>query len=149
MVIEKLLANDIIDIEAEFNYHIISHTENACPIHCHDFFELFIILKGSVIHNINGISQTLSEGTMVFIRPDDIHFYEKSGDKQNQLINLAFTSSTMVALFAYLGDGYDSDKLLKSILPEVVHLSTSERLAVSKKIQSLFIIPEVDKRYCA
>ncbi|MBU3113295.1 AraC family transcriptional regulator [Clostridium lacusfryxellense] len=146
MKIDKLFAKDIIDLEAEANYHIINNIENACPVHCHDFFELFIILKGDVIHNINGLSQRLSEGSMVFIRPDDIHFYEKYSNSQNQLINLAFPSSTTEALFSYLGDGFNSDNLLKSSLPQVVLLSPSERILVSKKIQSLFIISDIDKK---
>ena len=146
MKIDKLLAKDIIDSESEFQYHIINNIENACPVHNHDFFELFIILKGSVIHNINGLSQILLEGSMVFIRPNDIHFYVKYGDSQNQLINLAFPSSTADALFNYLGDGFNTNNLLNNRFPPIVLLSPSERILVSKKIQSLFIISELDKK---
>lgn len=146
MIVDKLLAINIIDFEAEAHYHILNRVENASPIHCHDFFELFIILKGNVIHNINGLSQRLPEGSMVFIRPEDIHFYGKDGDTENQLINLAFPSSAAEALLHYLGDGFNADYLLKSSFPQVILLSPSEKLLVSKKIQSLFVIPGGDKK---
>lgn len=146
MKIEKLMAKDIIDLETEIHYHFLTHTENSCTIHNHDFYEIFIIIKGSVIHNINGMRQRLTEGSMVFIRPQDIHYYEKDENEENHIINLAFTFTLAQELFLYLGDGFHSERILKCDFPSIVMLSTYEKALVMNKIKELFVIPNIDKK---
>lgn len=60
------------------------------PLHCHTFFELFLVSKGKAVHCINGASQLLTEGSFVLIRPDDIHKYEFFNQYDFELINISF-----------------------------------------------------------
>ena len=60
----------------------------------HNFFELFVIAKGEVLHTVNGRTHLLSEGTLMFIRPAEVHYYEPSEGKECHLINLAFRETT-------------------------------------------------------
>ena len=50
----KLLAADGIDSEIQAHYRLIVSVRDTIGMHTHDFFELFLILKGSVVHVING-----------------------------------------------------------------------------------------------
>lgn len=43
------------------------------PIHCHDFGELFFVSQGQGMHCINDRHHLLEKGSLVYIRPDDIH----------------------------------------------------------------------------
>ena len=45
-------------------------------IHTHDFYELFLVPKGSAVHAVNGRSQLLTEGSFVLVRPNDVHATE-------------------------------------------------------------------------
>lgn len=61
------------------------------PIHNHiDFFELFFVLKGKAIHCINGQNRLLQKGSLVLIRPQDIHSYEALNCHDFELVSLGF-----------------------------------------------------------
>lgn len=45
------------------------------PVHTHDFYEIVFIGRGKGTHCINGRQQILSDGSMVFIRPEDVHSF--------------------------------------------------------------------------
>src|SRR5579859_2400903 len=57
------------------------------PLHAHDFYELFYVLEGTATHTINGQTDSLAAGDLVFIRPHDCHAI--SG-KTFHMINVAF-----------------------------------------------------------
>lgn len=42
-------------------------------VHCHAFYEIFIITKGSALHIINGEESEIQEGTLHLIEPKDRH----------------------------------------------------------------------------
>lgn len=43
--------------------------------HGHDFYELFFVLNGQALHDVNGQSLALNTGSLVLIRPGDSHSY--------------------------------------------------------------------------
>lgn len=45
-------------------------------VHDHDFPELFWVQHGGARHHVNGTLQTLSEGDVLFIRPNDRHGFQ-------------------------------------------------------------------------
>ena len=42
-------------------------------VHGHDFYEVFIVAKGTLRHEVNGKTQLLEAGHAVFMRPNDVH----------------------------------------------------------------------------
>ncbi len=48
--------------------------------HCHDFYEVFIILRGNVSHRINSIAVTMKEGDCVILTPGDTHCFVMQSD---------------------------------------------------------------------
>lgn len=71
-------------------------------MHTHDFFEIFLIPKGTAIHNINGTAQLLSQGSLVIMRPTDVHRYEFFNNYDFELINLELPAGLMQAALTYL-----------------------------------------------
>ncbi|MCM1577733.1 MAG: helix-turn-helix domain-containing protein [Ruminococcus sp.] len=59
-------------------------------LHTHDFFELFYIVNGKAVHEINGESKLLSKGDFVFIRPDDRHKYSFLDNFDMEIISVGF-----------------------------------------------------------
>jgi AraC family cel operon transcriptional repressor len=144
-MIPVLTAEELIDPETEIHYAFHRSLKNITSPHSHDFYELFIVTKGSLIHRINGKKEVLNEGSLVFIRPEDEHYYEKDGEKQCELINLAFPQKAIDELFSYLGEGFDSGKLIRAIDPPFVLLSHTEKSIVSEKLENLNILPRKNK----
>ena len=60
------------------------------PFHTHTFYEFFLISKGKGIHRINDASILLSEGSFVFVRPQDRHGYDFLNQYDLELINISF-----------------------------------------------------------
>ncbi len=141
MEIIRLREKDLINPKTEAHYAFISGIKSTVGIHYHDFFELFILVEGNAIHNVNGISQRLGNGSFVFIRPDDVHFYESLENTDFQFINLAFPKSTVEALFSYLGPGFMSHSLLSCKLPPCIILTETEKHMVKSRLENLNTLP--------
>jgi len=102
-------------------------------------------VNGEVLHTVNGRAHLLTGGTLVFMRPRDVHAYRQNGENEFQLINLAFRESTLRSLFNYLGDGFPSDHLVKRAMPVRVVLSEGEKNILAGKLQQLHTIPRDQK----
>jgi AraC family cel operon transcriptional repressor len=137
----KLLEKNLIDPETEAHFAYHKSLKSITGKHCHDFYELFLITEGNVYHLINGKKELITEGSLVFIRPDDVHYYEKHGTKDCKLLNLAFPKVTMDALSEYLGNGFHAKKLTHSITPPYIILSNLEINQMIARFQKLATIP--------
>ncbi|WP_165822667.1 helix-turn-helix transcriptional regulator [Paenibacillus montanisoli] len=114
----RLTAQELIhpQLETEFYYH--RKLQYWTIVHDHeDFYECFLITEGSVYHLVNGVKQLLTEGELVFIRPADVHSYERFGDEEVELLNINFRTSMMEETFAYLGEGFEPARLIDPALP--------------------------------
>ncbi|MCU7490169.1 MAG: AraC family transcriptional regulator [Ignavibacteria bacterium] len=141
----KMKADELIDPAAEIHYAFHRNLKDITVPHYHDFYEIFIITKGSVIHKINGQRERLTEGTLVFIRPEDRHYYEKSESEVCELLNLAFPKKAVSELFSYLGKGFMPERLLLAEKPPYVLLSGAEKNFVVEKLEQLNVIPRKNK----
>ncbi len=45
----------------------------AFPSHCHDFWEAFLCVGGSGVHEYNGQAHRIAPGDLWLVRPDDVH----------------------------------------------------------------------------
>lgn len=141
----KLLAADGIDSEIQAHYRMIASVRDTIGMHSHDFFELFLILKGSVVHVINSNRQMLQENTLVFIRDRDVHCYEQTTDSDCQFINLSFNREVLDDLIAFLGEGFPSGRLLEPAMPPSTLLSKTEKEYVRYRLEQLSLIPQEKK----
>jgi AraC-like DNA-binding protein len=121
---------------------IISSPTQLAVRHSHDYFEFFMVYRGTGTHRINGGSRTLAKGSVVLVRPDDFHYYaDMSADFA--IINVLIPSATIHALFEYLGAGFDSRRLLSAKYPPSSQVSPTvfkslvielEKLVLSKRV---------------
>jgi AraC family cel operon transcriptional repressor len=104
------------------------------------------VVRGRVVHYINGKRQILEEGSFAFVRDFDIHYYEKCNNEEYHFINLVFLATTLQALFDYVGTGYPLDSFMKPEIVPVVQLSAFERQEVRSRLESLAAIPGADQQ---
>lgn len=140
-----LKSKDLIDPESEIHYAFHKSLHEITLIHRHDFYEIFLILKGQALHNINGEQRILKPGTLVFVRPDDKHNYEKQGEFNCELINIAFPASTVMKLFDYLGEGFRTERLLNAKHPPEIILPELETDILKFRFESLNTISRSEK----
>ena len=117
-------------------------------LHDHHFYEFFLVVKGTVEHWINGEVQKLPEGSLVFIRPWDVHgfLYENEKCKDNVYINLSFTKDTMHSLFKYLSDDVIKEALLDNPKPLCSLLSFNSKNRLITLLDELYTIDNNDIR---
>ena len=115
------------DKESGCRYRYVrSDTECFCP-HCHNYYEIFMVLKGDVCHIINSREQNLMPGQLLFIRDFDVHDYKSADGGYFEFINLAFTKDNLEAMFTYLGSSFPSAELINAKFPPSVVLSEREK----------------------
>lgn len=112
--------------------------------HTHEYYELFLTVSGTITHCINGVTQTLEPGCLVFIRPDDKHLFVYREEKNYAFINLALDSEITDRMFNYLNPAKDISEYLTSPLPPTVRLTTAEKQEFMKKIDDFNIVSKED-----
>ncbi|UVI29756.1 helix-turn-helix domain-containing protein [Paenibacillus spongiae] len=126
----NLKVEDLIDPELETAFFYHRKLKYWTITHDHDFYECFLVTEGTVYHVVNGVRQTLRAGTLVFIRPHDVHSYERYENEEVELLNINFRVSMMHSAFAYLGEGIDSAGLTEAALPPSRLLGTEDMRAI-------------------
>lgn len=74
-------------------YGVACHWWNSetTSLHCHNFYEFFIVTSGEAIHEINGEHRKLHKGTLQLIQPKDSHRIISSESKGCTHINISVT----------------------------------------------------------
>ena len=122
---EHLLASTQIDLEVGFRYRKIMISDEGSTLHDHeDYYEIFLTLSDKIMHQINGETQYLPKGSLLFIRKKDMHFYPN--ELPLSFINLAFTEEMTMQLFEFLSDGFCSKELLDAPMPPQIQLNDSD-----------------------
>lgn len=130
-----LTAQGIIDPELGAHYALIRTMRDITELHDHDFYEFFLVTAGRIQHVVNGRRELLHPGSLVLIRPQDQHCYERHGSDDCALVNLAFGAATLEALVAYLG--VRPDALVAAELPPHRVLLQSETEGLAARLRAL------------
>ena len=138
MSVLRLSAIDYLDPVTEAHYAFFQASQEITTVpHCHDFYELFLVVNGRINHHVNGTKQLVKNGDLTFIRPEDVHYFCQDIDSQCQLINLSFSQQTILDLINYLGDGFAHQHLLGQELPPSVLLTPTEKNQVQSQLEHL------------
>ena len=106
--------------------YVRSNTEYFRP-HYHNYYEIFMVLKGNVCHTINSKEQQLCEGQILFIRDFDVHDYKSGDGNYFEFINLAFEKEAFEDMAEYLGEGFCAENFLNCPFPPEAILSSREK----------------------
>ncbi len=117
------------------NYEVYFLNKNSTHtfLHTHDYYELFLVVKGPVKHMINGKLTWLERGHLLLIRASDVHQVILDSEEAESM-NLAFSAELMDTLLKF----WDKEELNKEIYssqfpPERI-LSAEDCEYVSHKI---------------
>ncbi|MCM1047431.1 MAG: AraC family transcriptional regulator [Clostridiales bacterium] len=124
-------------------------------LHTHDFYEIFYIIKGKAIHEINYEKQVLRQGMLVFIRPEDVHQYTFINNYDFEILSIGIECEVVEYVCDYLEISLmqmHRSKLPPMIMQDGAHswnmkdklmmINTKER-GVERRKYFLSIFPEI------
>jgi AraC family cel operon transcriptional repressor len=135
-----------IDPELGGNVNFIASVRYTPPLHCHEFFEFLMITEGECLNNVNGSVQNLKEGSLVLMRPDDMHSYDYNGGGDCKFVNVFCTVNLMEEVIGYLGAGQKFPALVSCKMPPCVNLSPQEKDHFISQCENLSILATIDKK---
>lgn len=107
---------DTIFKNTDTNIHFHFYDQNKTNRHSHDFFEMFLITEGQILHEYNGTTSLLKKGTLVLIKQSDIHQILPYNNEKSKHFNMRITVEAFKTLcFALSPTLYE--KLLKASTP--------------------------------
>jgi len=109
---------------SDLRYHTL--VSDGTALHTHEFAEFFLIISGKVKHLVNSEYQELNTGSLVFIRPTDIHGFEQFDVSTCELVNVAFKLEFLLDLSTYLGNDFFLRKYTGPVTSPVFKLSLLE-----------------------
>lgn len=133
-----------LDPNTQKDFAFSINTNPFTELHNHDHYEITIVTAGSVEHFINSTNQTLLCNTIVYLRPQDSHFFGRVDSSEFEYINLAFTRETFQDLLLYMGDGFNTEYFESAPMPPMVLLSPMDTHSIRKNVENFTLIPTED-----
>ena len=78
------------------------NAEEIQSFHLHEFAEVLLLVKGYLLHEVNGSHHILHPGSLVFVRPYDLHRLLPVNSERTVFASLVLASSVIIELMSYL-----------------------------------------------
>ena len=78
------------------------NAEEIQAFHMHEFAEIMLLVKGHLLHEVNGSHHILPPGSLVFVRPYDLHRLLPVNSERTVFASLTLASSVIRELMDYL-----------------------------------------------
>lgn len=121
---------------------VISNHSQLGLLHNHDYYEVFLVIAGSALHEVNGCSFPLEKGSLVFTRPSDCHCYRPPVSEDFQLINLILTPELMEEIVIFLGADFYIDTFLGGDYPPQRNLNKGYFDPLFASLNRLMLFPK-------
>lgn len=139
---KRLTAERFVDGRTGCSYRYVrSETEFFRP-HDHDYYELFLVLDGVAHHVVNGQQSDLPVGTLVLIRPHDLHDYVRGTGAEFGFVNLSFLPELFDQVALFVGDGFPAEALRTAALPPSVLLTGRAFQKLKQRMEALCVLSD-------
>lgn len=91
---KSIFQNLRINTEGIYCGRAVLDTPERTLVHDHDYYEVFIMLQGSMLHVVNGSIRPVHTNTVVFVSPQTAHCFERLGLQEAVFVNFAFSPRT-------------------------------------------------------
>ncbi|MBE5746667.1 MAG: helix-turn-helix domain-containing protein [Clostridiales bacterium] len=91
-------------------------------LHSHDYWEFMVVLKGTIIHKINGKVEELPQNSLCLIRPQDVHSLHHKKKQLSQHLNLGVDAKYFEEYMRLIYPTLYED-IFKGEMPMVIGLS--------------------------
>ena len=141
-MLHRINEADLIDRAGETHYRFHTGVDTQEFPQVHDFYEFSMTVSGRMALTENGSTRTLPAGSLVLLRPGDVHTRRDLGGCR--YINLAFPARTVAEAFAFLGQEEALRRLRGGPHAPCVHLSPGEAVLLQSRMERLALVPGGD-----
>lgn len=138
-MLHRINAEGTIDPDSEMHYRFHHKIDPAIYPQVHDFYELTLVTSGCMRITVNGQPQELSAGTLMLIRPGDVHARQAMGECHH--INVAFPARVVTGMFQYLEEPGMLARILEGDRPPTLLLTAGNRLLLQTQLETLNLLP--------
>lgn len=97
--------------KSSYIFQYVSKRKLTSIYHAHDFFEITIQIKGTVIEYVNGQERLLKKGAVSILKPNDSHCY-LSQSEDAEIICLSVEKSEAINLLSDFNTDFDVGNIL-------------------------------------
>ena len=133
--------NERFNGNAECGYAFYESPPSIVRMHTHTFYELFMIIEGEIVHEVNGQLQQLKKGNVVFVRDSDIHRLQPPKNVC-KWVNVHFSKNTFKSLVHFLGHPDLEKTLLAPTESPVIQLPDTQATHCIKKLSLMHNISQ-------
>ena len=88
--------------KTEYYYQFVENRQLSPVVHRHEFYEIFMILQGWAIQNVNGRPVTMNPGEVMILSPRDTHCFVGQSDEMT-VLGISVLSSRFCAVVNAFG----------------------------------------------
>lgn len=132
-------AENWIDPRSEMRYQFHRTIDTSFYPQVHDFYELSLVIEGKLNMTVDNWKQDIRRGTLLLLRPGDVHSRAPAGD--SIYINIAFPSKLITDMFVYLDKPAGEGLITGAAGPLIVSLSAAETTLLQTRLERLNLIP--------
>lgn len=130
--------------EHPFNSKITEYGDEV--VHKHQFYEIFYILEGSIVHVLNGEARTLQAGDMVFLNLDDIHYFLREEGNTCKHRDIIIHTKFFDELSSFLGEEFKT-AYCTNLFPKVLTLSLEQMENYEHRITNAILTSSMRSEY--
>ena len=123
------------------NLHFHTIPASGTLPHTHEFAEIILILRGAIIHQVNGEIRRLEAGTLCFIRPSDTHNFRPAGEELCEMVILAYQLELMLTLSHFFEKDDFMWRYTEPVLPPTFILSPGDADLLANRILNVRTSP--------
>ena len=121
------------------NYHAIP--ANGTMPHSHEFPEVILILRGRIIHQVNGERRELEAGSLLFIRPSDTHSFLPYRNEVCEMLILSYQLELMLSLSEFFENDSFMWRYTEPVIPPAFLLNSDEADSISNRLLNVNSTP--------
>jgi AraC family transcriptional regulator, dual regulator of chb operon len=111
--------------------------EEVHDFHIHEFAEILLLAKGYLLHEVNGSHHILAPGSVVFVRPYDLHRLLPVNSERVVFASLAIDSAVVRELLTYLAAPAIANRFNTAPEAPCLQLSLDEARNLMLQMESL------------
>lgn len=127
-----------------FNSKITEYGDEV--IHSHRFYEIFYILEGSISHTLNGKTQTLHSGDIVFLNQTDVHYFNREEGNLCKHRDIIISTDFFDSICAFMGEDFEI-AYHSNMLPKVITITLEQMEEYEDRISHAILTYNIDSKF--
>jgi len=123
------------------NIHFHSIPAAGTLPHTHEFAEIILIMRGGIIHTVNGENRQLDANSLIFMRPSDTHSFKPLHNMPCEMLILACQLELLLTLSQFFENDSFLCRYTEPVLPPTFILNPDEAETLTNRLLNVNASP--------